>query len=344
MDKMVEALASEIKIRHLYLENTQINSIYIGGGTPSLITEVGLGVIFSAVSDYFSLNHGAEVTLEANPDDITAQNLMSWKRLGINRLSIGIQSFNDEELVWMNRGHTSSQSEKSVKMAQDAGFSNISIDLIYGSKFQDEKSWEKALNRAIELNVQHISAYNLTIENKTVLGVKQKKGIEPSVNDDLSSKLFVIMLNILNLHEFIHYEISNFAKEGFTALHNSNYWRGLHYLGIGPSAHSYNGTSRQWNIKNNNLYLKAVENHSNFYEKEELGVKERFNEYILTRLRTIWGCNANEIEKSFGSDFLNHFLKRIKLQKDFVVEKEKVYTLNLIGKLQADRIAAELFI
>ena len=244
----------------------------------------------------------------------------------------------------MNRAHTAAESVSSVVMAQEEGFDNITIDLIYGSKFQDIKSWEDTLHRAIALNTQHISAYNLTIENKTALGVNYKKGKEPAVNDELSEAQFALMADVLRRAGFIHYEISNFAKEGFFAKHNSNYWLQKHYLGIGPAAHSFNGKSRQWNINNNNQYIKALGQGTSFFEREELSLNERYNEYVLTRLRTIWGCNLHDIKMLFGDELESHFKKTLVKEIQHLQENEGTYTLKSSSKFLADGVAAAFFI
>jgi len=341
---VVDAICKEIELKKLYLPDRDLSSIYFGGGTPSLLTVQELEQIFTAIDKNFSRKQDIEITLEANPDDINTKLLDNLKHCGINRLSIGLQSFNDEELKWMNRAHNAKESEACVKMAQDNGFENITIDLIYGSKFQTLKSWENTLRKAAQLNTKHISSYNLTIEKKTALGSKYDKGLEPSVNEDLSSKQFLMMIEILKNNDFIHYEISNFGKENFFAVHNSNYWLGHHYIGVGPSAHSYNGNERQWNIKNNQLYTDKINKDEIFYETELLSPQNKFNEYILTRLRTIWGCDIREMEKLFGKENVLHFVKKINSKKQFVIEKNGIYTLNDPGKLHADGIAADLFI
>lgn len=341
---VIEAIAAETALRHTYLEKTTIDSIYFGGGTPSLLTQAQLALLFESLARYFTWNSDAEITLEANPDDIDTARLQEWRALGINRLSIGLQSFNDAELRWMNRAHTAAESLASVKLAQDHGFHNLSIDLIYGSKFQDLTGWEETLKEALDLNTPHISSYNLTIEQKTVLGVEKQKGQEPAVDDALSSRQFLLMVDMLEAGGFIQYEISNFGKAGFFATHNSNYWLGSHYLGLGPSAHSFNGSSRQWNVRNNAQYVKAIREGQPFFEKEELSLKDRYNEYVLTRLRTIWGCDINEIEQDFGKELATHFKNGIQHMLPFVEEKSGVFVLNKKGKLQADGLAADLFL
>jgi oxygen-independent coproporphyrinogen III oxidase len=343
--QLVDTICEEIALKKNYLPaDVELKSVYFGGGTPSLLSEKELGQILSATQKSFRISSNAEITLEANPDDIDSNTLQSWKRAGINRLSIGLQSFNNAELKWMNRTHNAEASEACIQLAQDAGFSNISIDLIYGSKFQNMEMWHETLEKALALNTQHISAYNLTIEAKTALGNQFSRGLEPPVSDELSSKQFLLMLEILGQNEFIQYEISNFAKANYFAVHNSNYWLGQSYAGVGPSAHSYDGLRRRWNIKNNWQYIQKVQAGEIFYEEELLSEKDKFNEYILTRLRTIWGCDIKEMAKLFGSQRVAYFEEKIKQQQQFVVEQNGIFTLNALGKLQADGISATLFI
>lgn len=342
-EAVIKSIVKEAELRASYLDHKNLDSIYFGGGTPSLLATQDFVRIFNVLRKYFYWNENAEITLETNPDDINPASLKEWQRAGINRLSIGLQSFNNAELKWMNRAHTAEESLTSVKQAQDAGFNNITIDLIYGSKFQNLKTWEETLKKAVDLKTQHISSYNLTIESKTALGVNYNKGREPAVNDELSSLQFLMMSDELSKAGFIHYEISNFGKEGFFAQHNSNYWLQKHYLGLGPSAHSFNGVSRQWNINNNNQYVALLNTGKSFFEKEELSLKERYNEYVLTRLRTIWGCDVKEIESQFGENILDHFKNSVHKNKNHLQEKNGVFTLNKQAKLLADGIAADMF-
>ncbi len=341
---MIDAICKEIKIKKNYAQAQNLSSIYLGGGTPSLLSEKELEKIIDCANKYFLLEDKIEVTLEANPDDINAASLKFLKKLGVNRLSIGLQSFNNEELKWMNRAHTAEESSVCVKMAQDNGFENISIDLIYGSKFQTVETWQNTLKKAIDLDVKHISSYNLTIEHKTALGLKHHKGLEPAINDELSSSQFLLLVETLNKANFIHYEISNFGRENYFAVHNSNYWLGQHYIGVGPSAHSFNGDSRQWNIKNNQQYIDKINSNESFFEIENLTIQNKYNEYILTRLRTIWGCDINEMKLIFGKEITDHFENEINNKTMFVEEKNGIYTLNNKGKLLADGIAADLFL
>lgn len=342
---LVDSIIKEIELRKNYLSTKNIQTIYFGGGTPSLLNDRELFLILEKIYRTYTVSKDAEITLECNPDDLSEQKLKELKRAEINRLSIGLQSFNEDELKWMNRAHTAKESEASVKRSQDKGFENITIDLIYGSKFCTLNHWKQTLHKAVDLQVQHISSYNLTIEHKTKLGHDHKLKKEPSIDDEQSAELFLEMVDTLEKNNFIHYEISNFGKEGFFSQHNANYWKGEHYLGLGPSAHSFDGVSRQWNIANNNLYIKRIHENESYFEKEVLTEKERFNEYVLTTLRTIWGIDLNYLKTNFNEDFVKTFLLQIEnyIKDDTVVVNNNSYILTNKGKLLADRIASDLF-
>jgi len=345
-ETLVKSILTEMDYRIGYLPNKTINTIYFGGGTPSLLSEREIFLLLEKIHKLYNVSKNAEITLECNPDDLTDEKLKELKRLEINRLSIGLQSFDEEELIWMNRAHTAKQSESSVKRAQDRGFENITIDLIYGSKFSNLSNWKKTLDKVIALEVPHISSYNLTIEEKTKLGHDFKIKKEVAIDDEKSSELFIEMIERLEKNNFIHYEISNFGKEGFFSIHNSNYWKGEHYIGLGPSAHSFDGTSRQWNISNNNIYIKHLSEKSEaYFEKEVLTETERFNEYILTSLRTIWGVDLKYLKSNFNTDFVKQFEIQIQeyIKQGTIIVKESTYTLTEKGKLLADRIASDLF-
>jgi oxygen-independent coproporphyrinogen-3 oxidase len=342
---MVDAICKEMELRKDYLKEQSIGSIYFGGGTPSVLEAAELKQILETIRQLHSVEEHAEITVEANPDDLDENKLRQLKQTGINRLSIGIQSFDKEELKWMNRSHTAEQSISCVKAAQLAGFNNITVDLIYGSKFQDLERWKANLQKAFDLGVQHISAYNLTIEEKTVLGSLYKKGKEPAVNDAFSNQCFEWLIRETEKNSFIQYEISNFGKEHFFAVHNSNYWKGVHYMGVGPSAHSFDGTTRQWNSANNMQYMQAIESGTIPAEKEELSVSNRYNEYILTRLRTIWGVDTDYILQVFGEKHLDSFLE---ISREYIASGDlsangSVYSLTNKGKQLADKISAEFF-
>ncbi|MCU0361138.1 MAG: radical SAM family heme chaperone HemW [Bacteroidia bacterium] len=343
-ENVLKAMLLELENRKNYLSTNELSSIYFGGGTPSLLREEEINQFIQTALLYFKLSPDAEITFEVNPDDVNASALSLWQRAGINRLSIGIQSFNNEELKWMKRQHSQEDSVEAVRLAQSIGFSNISIDLIYGSKFQNLNSWEETLDRAISLNPAHVSAYNLTIEQKTELGLKHKRGLEPGIDDQLSVEQFKRMRKKLLDAGYVHYEISNFAKPGFKAKHNSAYWKQEPYLGIGPSAHSFDLNSRQWNYANNARYCKTIEAGEAHYESEVLSIKERYNEYVLTGLRTSGGCNVQWIEGSFGEIFKNHFETSANKKKGVFKIENGVYSLNEDGLLQADAIASDLFL
>ncbi len=344
---LVQAILTEIDLRLPYLKNKNIETIYFGGGTPSLLSEKELFLILEKIYKTYNVSSHAEITLEANPDDLSIEKLKELKRLEINRLSIGLQSYNDEELIWMNRAHTAAESESSVKRSQDKGFENISIDLIYGSKFSNLANWKRTLDKTIALDVKHISSYNLTIEDKTKLGHDFKVKKELAIDDEKSSELFLEMIDRLEKNKFIHYEISNFGKESYFSNHNSNYWKGIEYIGFGPSAHSFDGVSRQWNISNNSLYIKNVnDKNESYFEKEILSESDQFNEYILTSLRTIWGIDAEVLKNKFSSEITNAFNQKINayISKEMITLTNNQYVLTSNGKLFADKIASELFV
>lgn len=342
---LVNAIKKDLVLNKHYLNNEKIETIYFGGGTPSLLDLNSIEQIISTIHLNYNVLDNIEFTLEANPDDLTKEKIKSLKQIGTNRLSIGLQSFIDEELKWMNRSHTAYQSINSVTWAQDEGIENISVDLIYGSKFQTLESWRKNIKQVIDLQLPHISAYNLTIEDKTLLGKLNEKGIEPPINDEFSMQCFDVLISETAKANFIHYEISNFGKEGFFSKHNSNYWKGVHYIGVGPSAHSYNGNSRKWNISNNNQYIRLIKNGQSFSNSEELSKVDAYNEYVLTRLRTIWGVEKNIVDNLFGKSYLSHFENEIQkylISGDCVFD-DRIYFLTNKGKQIADKISADLF-
>jgi oxygen-independent coproporphyrinogen-3 oxidase len=343
---LIEAICHEIEVRNEYLIGTEVSTLYFGGGTPSLLSYGELQEILEEVHKHFNLVPKAEITLEANPDDLTPAKLRELKDLGINRLSVGIQSFFDEDLLLMNRSHNAEQATRSVKEAQQAGFENITIDLIYGLPNLSMDKWEQNLQKTFELGVPHLSAYNLTVERKTALDhmVREKKVSLPP--ESLVIEQFQKLIGETKKHGLIHYEISNFGKEGMFSWHNSSYWKNESYLGIGPSAHSYNGVSRQWNVANNSFYIKNVGSKQPWYEEELLTAEDKYNEHIMTRLRTIWGIDLEFVKKTFGADKLHSL---IDLSKSYVLsghilhEKETI-TLTQKGKLLADKIASDFFL
>lgn len=343
MPEMTDALIAELRLRADYLPDREVHTIYLGGGTPSLIPTESLRSILDTVHALFSVNGDAEVTLEANPEDLDTQKLKELRSLGINRLSLGTQSFIDHELRWMNRMHTSEQAISVIGRAQDTGFDNISIDLIFGLPGQTAEEWQHNLEVAVGTGCQHISSYGLTVEERTRLHSTITKGTQPPPDDDMAARFFRMNMEFLPQQGFEHYEISNFARPGRISRHNSAYWHGRHYLGIGPSAHSYNGISRQWNIRSNAGYIQRVSAGIPFFEMETLSVNDRVNEHILTGLRCKWGVQKQVLE-SIDPAAWNRILAKLPELglSNFETELGKV-TLSNSGKLIADRLTAELF-
>ena len=341
----LNALKKEITLRKKYLENEMISTIYFGGGTPSLLSKIELMDIFDTLNQHFMIHPEAEITLEANPDDLTELKINELKDTPINRLSIGIQSFYDEDLKLMNRAHSSDEALKAVKLALSNGFENITIDLIYGIPTLTHHNWRNNLQIAFALNIKHISAYCLTVEPKTVLAQQVKIGSVKNVDEQHSSEQFEIMLDAMHSNDFVQYEISNFCKDGAYSKHNSSYWLKEKYLGLGPSAHSFNGSSRQWNISNNALYIQSLDKGELNFEKEELTINQCYNEYILTSLRTIWGIDLDYLERAFGSGYLSFFIAEVQpyIQSGHVLNEEKKIYLSDKGKLIADKISSDLF-
>lgn len=344
-DAFLNALKKEIELQKNYLDTNKISTIYFGGGTPSLLSEAELMSIFESLHKHFDIAPDAEITLEANPDDLTKEKIKQLKSTPVNRLSIGIQSFYDEDLKWMNRAHNSKEALAAVRFAQEKGFENITIDLIYGIPTLSHTSWRKNLHAAFELDVKHISAYCLTVEPKTALAKFIQTGKFKNVDEQQSAEHFEIMLKAMNENDFQQYEISNFCKENFYSKHNSNYWLKENYLGLGPSAHSYNGKSRQWNVSNNAMYIQSLKKNVLNYEEEILTTSQQYNEYILTTLRTMWGTELKYIEQNFGKEYLAHCLKEVEkyIKTSDAVNAENKLFLTDKGKLLADKIASDLF-
>ena len=341
--KFIEALLIEIELRKDYL-SSPVKTIYFGGGTPSLLSEAELNQLFESLYKNFNIDANAEVTFEANPDDLLVEKIEQLSKTPINRLSIGIQSFRNEDLKFMHRAHTAEMAKRAVVTAQDNGFSNITIDLIYGIPGLDNLQWQANLSQAFALNVQHISSYALTVEPKTALAHFIDKGKLPAISDLQSAAQFEILIGSMRANGFLQYEISNFSKPGFESKHNSNYWRKAHYLGLGPSAHSFDGNSRQWNVRNNPIYIESLISRKIPCEREELSIKDHYNEYILTSLRTRWGADLGYIRTEFPA-FNAHFLKVAQsfISSGDIIHQGSVYVLSDAGKLIADQVARELF-
>lgn len=342
--EMIQALRSELIMQKDFLENQKIETIYFGGGTPSLLSAEELHFLISEINNYFEVLPSAEITLEANPDDLNPQKVRELKQTSINRFSIGIQSFFEEDLKWMNRAHNSQEAESSIKRVQDAGFENITLDLIYGFPLLDNEKWLSNISRVLDFNVPHVSAYSMTVEPATALSSFINKGKQQPMNESQSVEQFILLMKHLQHAGFEQYEISNFARPGMISKHNSNYWKGIPYLGIGPSAHSYNGKNRSWNISNNAKYIRSIENGDIPAETEVLTIANKVNEYIMTSLRTIWGMDLDYIAR-FGSEYLKLVKNNLQVvNQDWIKKDQKLVILTQEGKLYADRIAAELFV
>ena len=343
---LLSAIGKEIKIQKDYLSNENIETIYFGGGTPSLLSGDEVSVLMEEIQKNFKVIINPEITLEANPDDLNLQKLKEFRNTEINRFSIGVQSFFDEDLKWMNRAHAAVEADNAIKRAQDFGFENLSIDLIYGFSLLTNEKWRINIEKAVEFQIPHISSYSLTVEPKTALAKFIKNGKEKNVDDAQSAIQFQILMETLENNGFEHYEISNFAKPNQYAKHNTNYWRGISYLGIGPSAHSFNGESRQWNVANNAKYLADLNLNKIPFEKEFLSKNDKFNEYLMTSLRTMWGLDLDKISADFGADYKNYVLNNSHefLEKEQLIINKQNIKLSAAGKFFADAIAAELFI
>ena len=343
---MLKCINLELEMRQTYLKNKAINTIYFGGGTPSILSKSEIKFILDSIYNIYKIKENAEITLECNPDDLTENKLKALKEVGINRLSIGVQSFDDEDLKFMNRSHNATQSENCLKLAQQVGFNNITIDLIYGLPNQNLADWEKNLKITFAFNIPHFSAYALTVENKTPLKyLVERKKILP-LNEKKVLEQFNTLMEMAAENGFVHYEISNFGKQGCFSKHNTAYWQSKHYLGIGPSAHSYNGKSRSWNVSANKQYIQKILDRVEGVHQEILSKNQQYNEYIFTSLRTIWGVNSETINVQFGIKFQSHFLKEVKKweTKKAIKKIESTYTLTISGKFLADAIASDLFI
>lgn len=347
---MIAALLQEIELRKDYLPTRKVETVYFGGGTPSLLSADEIHRIFDQLNRFYDIEANAEITLEANPDDLLPAKIQALKQTPVNRFSIGIQSFDAEDLKFMNRAHNVEQAENCIRLAQEAGFENLTIDLIYGAPTTSHKKWQQNLQKAIEFEVPHISAYCLTVEPKTALAHFVATGKASDVDEEQASEQFKMLVETLTKADFLHYEISNFGKQGWESKHNSSYWKGKPYIGLGPAAHSFDGQfTRQWNVAHNQQYIKAIAAGNVPKEVEVLTVSERFNEYIMTSLRTSWGCDLEKVTQDFGLDLYGHLLKEIRpfLEDNLLQQEEKngsdFLVLTQKGKFLADGIISELF-
>lgn len=337
-------LCKELELRKDEMPGKEVRTIYFGGGTPSLLNAGELKQIFDTIYSNFQVSDDAEITLEANPDDLSREKLELLKASKINRLSIGVQSFFEEDLKLMNRAHNASEALGSIQMAREY-FDNMSIDLIYGIPDMSKERWKRNIEIALELGLPHFSCYALTVEPNTALKNFIDKGIIKPVDDELAKAHFEILIQTLKEAGFVHYEFSNFGKPGYFSQNNTAYWMGKPYLGIGPSAHSYDGETRKWNINNNTLYIKSLQKGSIPAEEEKLSVKDKYNEYVMTRLRTMWGVSLDEVELQFGEQYRNYLLEQAQQHlEDGLLNNEKGrFHVSEKGKFLSDGIAADLF-
>ena len=344
--EVVEAICREAELQKHYLEDRTINTIYFGGGTPSLIGNDFLAKIFDTLKANYTISPDAEITLEANPDDISIETLEQWKKLDINRLSIGIQSFRDDDLHYLNRVHNAQRAINCIELAQSAGFHDLTIDLLYGIPVLTDEAWLVNIETALKYGITHISAYALTVEPHTALEALIRKGKYAPVDEVQSARQFEMLMQLMAERGFLHYEISSFCKPGHFSRHNTAYWQGEPYLGLGPSAHSFNGISRQWNVSGIKEYLDAIEEKNLPFELEILTPDQQYNEYVMTGLRTMWGCNAIEIGQKFGDSYRNLFVAGIQkyILNSLATKHDDTYLLTNSGKLMADGIASDLFV
>jgi oxygen-independent coproporphyrinogen-3 oxidase len=346
-EEVLQAIMHELEMQKNFLNGAPVETIYFGGGTPSILSADEIQRIFEQVYKLYPIEQLKECTLEANPDDLSPKYLKELRSTPINRFSIGTQSFRDSDLQYMNRAHNAQEADYAIKAAQDAGFPNITIDLIYGTPGLTDDAWKHNLAKVKELDIPHFSSYALTVEEGTVLASNIKKKKTAPVDNEQSAGQFEILMEQAEVMGYDHYEISNLAKPGHYAVHNTNYWRGLPYLGIGPSAHSFDGKNRRWNIANNALYAKSILlNNELSYEEEILTPTEHLNEYIMTSLRTMWGCDLQKITNKWGDNYTKQVRESSYefQEKKWLTEKDNKLILTNAGKLFADRIAGEMFV
>ena len=343
-DEMVLALTKEISLRKNEFENEIIETIYFGGGTPSTLQIADCRFLIDEVYKNYKVSENPEITLEANPDDLSEDYLIALSKIGINRLSIGIQSFFEDDLKMMNRAHNSAEAKKCLEIATKY-FDNISLDLIYGIPGMSDEKWKQNIETALSFGIPHISSYALTVEPKTALNKLIQTGKIAEPKDEVASAHFMILMETLEANGFVHYELSNFGKPDYFSKNNSAYWLGKKYIGIGPSAHSYDGISRSWNIANNSLYLKFIADNKLPNETEILSVADRYNEYIMTGLRTIWGVSLDRIQNEFGQDYLDYLSKQAQkfLNDDLLFIENSILRPTKKGKFLTDGIASDLF-
>lgn len=340
----VNAIVQELNLRKEYIGQERIETIYFGGGTPSQLNFNDFDKIFNAIRQNYDLSACNEITLEANPDDLNATYIASLRPLPFNRISMGVQSFRDDDLRFLNRRHSANEAIQAVYRCQEAGYTNLSIDLIYGLPGQTLAAWEENISKAIALDIPHLSAYHLIYEEGTALYKLKESGKITSVEEEASIAMFTMLINRLTAAGLVHYEISNFGKPGLFSKHNSSYWTGKKYLGLGPSAHSYNGENRQWNVSSLAAYLKGILEGNPDTETEHLDLYTRYNEFIITGLRTIWGINTDKLEALFGKELAAYCKQQAEpyLQNQLLYHKDRILTLSEKGIFISDGIMSDL--
>ncbi|MFV8343403.1 radical SAM family heme chaperone HemW [Flavobacterium sp. XS2P39] len=343
-EEMVLAIAKELQLRKSEFESETVETIYFGGGTPSVLTSEEINFLIAEVYKNYAVAENPEITLEANPDDLSTERIIEVSKSKINRLSIGIQSFFEDDLKMMNRAHNSVEARKCLEEATTY-FENISLDLIYGIPGMSNERWRQNIETALSFGISHISSYALTVEPKTALNKLIQTGKIAAPKDEVAHEHFAILVETLEASDFIHYELSNFGKENYFSKNNSAYWLGKKYIGIGPSAHSYNGVYRSWNVSNNSVYLKSIQENKQPNEIEVLSTADRYNEYIMTGLRTIWGVSLDRIETEFGVDYLDYLNTQAQkfLNDDLLSIENKILKPTKKGKFLTDGIASDLF-
>jgi len=339
----INAMLRETALRKEYLNNETVNTIYIGGGTPSLLSIKELDTLLNQVNKQFNVDNDCETTIELNPDDVSPAYLTGLKGLSINRVSLGIQSWRDTDLKILNRRHDSAQAEYALREILKSGFENVTIDLIYGIPGMNLEDWNSNLDFSFSFDIKHLSAYHLTFERGTIFWKMLEKGVINEIDEGESSALFNLLIEKSERAGFIHYEISNFGKPGYFSIHNSNYWNQVNYIGIGPSAHSFNGYSRQWNVCDLKGYIKSINSGKTFFEREELDTKTRFNEYIMTSLRTMWGIDLDYVERTFEKEGYDYVVNLSGKFKDYGLmrKNDKYLILTNQGKMISDNVIAE---
>ena len=339
----INALLQEAEIRRNYLGPETVSTIYFGGGTPSVLPPAAVGSIIDHLKKFFKVEKDNEITVELNPEDVTGEYIKDLKNQGVNRVSLGVQSWYDDDLKLLNRRHNSAQASAALEMIFKAGFGNVTIDLIYGIPGMGTERWESNLDKTLMTGISHLSAYHMTIEKGTVFGKMKEKDLLREIDEEESTAQFNMLIDKTGSSGFIQYEISNFAKPGFFSVHNTNYWKQVPYLGLGPSAHSFNSYSRQWNVRDLKKYIKGINGRREFFEREELDLKTRFNEYAMTSLRTMWGMDLEYVEKTFEKEGYDYVINLAGKYIGYGLMKQEKNTLVLTnqGKMISDNIISE---